>query len=67
MVEYLAIKCMLKVDNRNTRKRYKLCSNDVILVSLLLTLTYFTSFSRVSVIDFELANFAEYLKKFHKK
>ena len=29
---------------------------DVILVSLLLTWTYFTAFSRVSIVDFELVN-----------
>ena len=58
--------CKFKVNNRNTRTSCKMCSkftiktperrNDVVLVSSLLTLTIFTTFSSVSFVDFEQIN-----------
>ena len=54
---------MIKINNRNTRKRCKIClkitikipqrCNDVVLVFLLLTLNTFDIFSSVSIVDFE--------------
>ena len=55
--------CRLKVNNKNTRTRCEICSKvtlktpiGVILVSLLLTWTYFTLSSSVSVVNFEHVN-----------
>ena len=52
-----------KANNRNTSKRCEICSkltiktpDDVVLVFLSLTLTYFTSFSSVPIVDFKPAN-----------
>ena len=57
---------LFKFNNRNTRKRCGICSeliiktpehvNDVVLVFLLLTLTYFIPFSSVSTIEFGQVN-----------
>ena len=48
---------MFKVNNRNTKTRCKISeANSVILVSLLLTLTYFTPCSSVSIVNFEQVN-----------
>ena len=46
---------LFKVNNRNTRKRYELSSN-IVLVSLLLTLNTFYTSSNVSIVDFEQVN-----------
>ena len=60
---YPANICLFKVNNRNTSKgcenMFKVnnkISYDVVLVFLLLTLTYVTPFSSVSVVDFEQVN-----------
>ena len=52
-----------KANNRNTRKRCEICSkltiktpDDVVLVFLSLTWTYFTSFSSVPIVDFKPVN-----------
>ena len=57
---------VLKVNNRNTRKRSEICSkltmknqNDVsyvVLVFLSLTMKYLTPFSSVFIVDFEQVN-----------
>ena len=57
---------LVKVNNRNTTERCEMCSkitiktldrfNDVVLVSLLLTVNIISSFSSVSVVDFEQIN-----------
>ena len=48
---------MFKVNNRNTKTRCKISeANSVISVSLLLTLTYFTPCSSVSIVNFEQVN-----------
>ena len=49
---------LFKVNNRNTITRCEICSkltivNSVVLVSLLLTLTYFTPCYSVSIVNFE--------------
>ena len=52
-----------KANSRNTRKRCEICSkltiktpDDVVLVFLSVTLTYFTSFSSVPIVDFKPVN-----------
>ena len=53
---------LFKINNKNVRKCYKICSNltirSVVLLFSLLTLlwTYFTPFSSVSFVDFEQEN-----------
>ena len=64
--EYPTNTYLLKFNNRNTRKRYEICSKsiikttedvtDVFLLFLLLTLTYFTPFPSVSIVDSEQVN-----------
>ena len=44
--------CLFKVNNRNTRKRYEICSKLI----LLLTLNIFTPFPSVSIVNFEQVN-----------
>ena len=46
---------LFQCNNRTIKKVYKRCL-DVALVSLLLTLTYSTSFSNVPIVDFEQVN-----------
>ena len=41
--------CLFKVNNRNNRKRYEICSKLI----LLLTLNIFTPFPSVSIVNFE--------------
>ena len=43
---------MFKVNNRNTRKKFEICSK----VFLLLILNIFTPFSSVSIVDFQQVN-----------
>ena len=50
----LAGNYMFKVNNRNTRTSYEMCSK--LAKNLLLTLTIFTHCSSVSIVNFELVN-----------
>ena len=53
---------LLKVNDTNTRTRCEIMANGVALVSFLLTLNIFHTFSSVSIVNFEPVN-AEFLKR----
>ena len=63
MKRYPAGNYKFKVNNRNTRTRCEMCSkltikkperaNGIVLVSLLLTLNIFHTFSSVSIVNFQ--------------